>query len=99
MWEPVVGARGCRVGGGVPAHGRIGSGARGVDVLMPYYLRPILNHIPGQGPVSPQVWKIEGDTAVRVGISNPENGVATYFKANPGETIWQTMRRQSQLLV
>lgn len=58
---------------------------------MSYYLRPFAttsgSHI--------QVWKIEDDVAVRVGVSNPERGAGTYFKAEPGETIWDAIRRMT----
>ena len=40
-----------------------------------------------------QVWKIEGSTAVLCGVTNPENGSGTYFKAGPNETIWDAIKR------
>jgi hypothetical protein len=42
---------------------------------------------------APQVWKIENGTAVRLGITNPEGGVGSYFKAEDGETIWDALKR------
>lgn len=58
---------------------------------MSYYLRAvsILN------ASFTEVWKIENDIAVRVGITNPEGGPGTYFKAEPGETIWDAIRRMT----
>ena len=53
---------------------------------MTYYVRTV----PGYGP---QVWKIEGDTAVRLGITNPEGGPGSYYRANPGEDIWDCLKR------
>ncbi|MDE1985770.1 MAG: hypothetical protein KGJ28_04460 [Alphaproteobacteria bacterium] len=40
-----------------------------------------------------QVWKIDDQTAVRLGVTNPERGAGTYYKAEPGETIWDAIRR------
>ena len=37
-----------------------------------------------------EVWKIEPETAFRVGISNPP-----VFRAEPGETIWDAFRRMT----
>lgn len=55
---------------------------------MNYYLRTV--------PGSPmQVWNIDDTVAVRVGVTNPEQGAGTYFKAEPGETIWEAIRRQT----
>jgi hypothetical protein len=58
---------------------------------MSYYLRVV----PLQTGSSTQVWKIENDSAVRVGITNPGGGVGSYFKANLGETIWDAIRRMT----
>ena len=55
---------------------------------MSYYLRIV----PG---APPQAWKIDDSVAVRVGVTNPEGGAGTYFKADPGETIWTAIRRQA----
>jgi hypothetical protein len=40
-------------------------------------------------------WNIESDVAVRIGIENPQHGAGTYFRAAPGETIWDAIRRQT----
>ena len=58
---------------------------------MSYYIR-VASTMSGS---QTQVWKIEDDTAVRLGISNPEGGAGTYFKANSGETIWDAIRRMT----
>jgi hypothetical protein len=58
---------------------------------MSYHLRVVVT----QSGSSTQVWKIEDDIAVRVGITNPEQGVGTYFRADPGETIWDALRRMT----
>jgi hypothetical protein len=42
-----------------------------------------------------ELWEIASDVAVQIGISNPERGAGTYFKADPGETIWDALRRQT----
>jgi hypothetical protein len=42
-----------------------------------------------------QVWKIEDDVAIRIGVSNPEQSPGCYFKAEPGESIWDALRRQT----
>jgi hypothetical protein len=42
-----------------------------------------------------EIWRIESDVAVQIGVSKPEQGAGTYFKANPGETIWDAIRRQT----
>jgi hypothetical protein len=41
----------------------------------------------------PQVWKIEDHAAIRIGVSNAKNGPNTYFEAEPGETIWDRLKR------
>jgi hypothetical protein len=33
--------------------------------------------------------------AIRVGVTNPEGGPGSYFKAEPGESVWDTMKRQA----
>jgi hypothetical protein len=58
---------------------------------MSYYLRVVST---GNGS-STEVWKVADDIAVRVGITNPEGGPGTYFKAEPGETIWDAIRRMT----
>ncbi|HKR43535.1 MAG TPA: hypothetical protein VJU59_28290 [Paraburkholderia sp.] len=58
---------------------------------MGYYIRTFatLNH---EGS---QVWKIEDDVAIRIGVSNPERGPGCYFKTEPGESIRDALRRQT----
>jgi hypothetical protein len=58
---------------------------------MNYYLRVV----PTQHGPQTHIWKFSDDVAERVGISNPEQGVGTYFKADPGETIWDAIRRMT----
>ena len=42
------------------------------------------------------VWQIRGDIAVRIDVTGAENrSPGTYFQAEPGETIWETIRRQA----
>jgi hypothetical protein len=54
---------------------------------MSYYVRS------GISPT--QIWKIDTDVAVRIGVSNPEHGPGSYFKAENGETIWAAIQRQA----
>lgn len=42
-----------------------------------------------------QIWRFTNDTATRWGVTNPEGGPGTYFKAEPGETIWQCIDRST----
>lgn len=51
---------------------------------MSYYIRLV----PLQHGSFPEVWKIESDSAFRIGITNP-----TIFKAEGSETIWDTFKR------
>ncbi|HJW41821.1 MAG TPA: hypothetical protein VJ476_11405 [Rhizomicrobium sp.] len=44
---------------------------------------------------APQIWKIDETTAVRLGVSNPEQGPGCYFRAAESETIWDTIRRST----
>ena len=55
---------------------------------MAHYIR----QVPGFGA---QIWKIDSGIAVRLGITNPENAPGSYFEAGPGETVWDTIRRQA----
>lgn len=55
---------------------------------MSYYLRIV------QGAPM-QVWQIGNGVAVRVGVTNPETGLGTCFKAGPGETIWEAIKRNA----
>jgi hypothetical protein len=58
---------------------------------MDYYIR----RLETQSGSSTQVWKINDRVAVRVGITNPENGPGSYFRADPGEDIWDALRRMT----
>lgn len=42
-----------------------------------------------------QVWNIEGDRATMLGVTNPEQGAGSFFKAEAGETIWEAIRRMT----
>lgn len=44
---------------------------------------------------SAQIWKIDDDIAIRVGISNAEQSPGGFFKVEPGETIWAALKRQT----
>jgi hypothetical protein len=55
---------------------------------MTYYLRPASEFIPGD-----QIWKIDDQTATLLGVTNPERGIGSHFKANEGESIWDAIRR------
>lgn len=39
------------------------------------------------------LWKIEENSAIRVGVSNPKNSHGCYFLANHGESIWDCLKR------
>lgn len=41
------------------------------------------------------VWLFTGRTATNMGVSNPENGPGTYFKAEPDEDIWDCLDRMT----
>ena len=58
---------------------------------MSYYLR-VFTTLNGSHS---QVWKIENDVAVLVGVTNAEQTPGAYFKAAPGETIWDSIRRET----
>jgi hypothetical protein len=45
-----------------------------------------------------QIWRIDDQTATNMGVTNPEMGAGTFFKADPGETIWDCIRRQTTWL-
>lgn len=56
---------------------------------MPFYIR-----------LTPDVtllstWKVDETEAIKLGVSNARNGAGTYFKAEPGETIWNAIRRMA----
>jgi hypothetical protein len=58
---------------------------------MSHYVRVV----PNQNGSTTQVWKIENDVAIRVGVTNAEHGPGTFFKAQAGETIWDVLRRDT----
>ncbi len=60
---------------------------------MAYFLRRAEGFWPS--PSVDQIWKIEDDEAELLGVSNPKFGPGSYFKANPGETVWDAIRRQA----
>lgn len=41
------------------------------------------------------VWLITGGTATNTGVTNPESGPGSFFRAEPGEDIWAAMDRQT----
>ena len=45
-----------------------------------------------------QIWRIDDQTATNMSVTNPEAGAGTFFKADPGETIWDCIRRQTPWL-
>jgi hypothetical protein len=45
-----------------------------------------------------QVWLFDGQAATRIGVTNPEGGAGTYFRAEPGEDFWDCIRRQTAWL-
>src|ERR1700683_5163449 len=57
-----------------------------------WYVR---DHIAGQPR---QIWRIDDQTATNIGLTNPEMGAGPFFKADPGETIWDCIRRQTPWL-
>ena len=54
---------------------------------MCYYLRDV----PGYKHL--EAWKIDDHVAVRVGVPNAEYGAGTYFKAEPGGSVWDAIRK------
>jgi hypothetical protein len=55
---------------------------------MSYYIRALRD-------LPLEVWKIDDEEALRLGITNARGGAGTYFKRAEGETIWDTIRRQA----
>ncbi len=51
-----------------------------------YYLRL------GQDGAPLGVWKIDSNVAIRIGVTNAEQGPGTYFKAKPKQTIWEALQ-------
>jgi hypothetical protein len=45
-----------------------------------------------------QIWLFDGRAATRIGVTNPELGAGTFFKAEPGEDFWDCIRRQTPWL-
>jgi len=45
-----------------------------------------------------QLWRIMLGTATRMGVTNAEGGPGSYYAAEPGETIWACLRRQTPWL-
>lgn len=58
---------------------------------MGYYIRTFTS----LNQENSQVWKIENDVAVRIGVTNAELSPGCCFRAEPGETIWEAIRRQT----
>lgn len=57
-----------------------------------WYVR---DHVAGQPR---QIWLFDDRTATRMGVGSPQTGVGTYFEAEPGEDIWDCIRRQTPWL-
>src|SRR5277367_1631098 len=57
-----------------------------------WYIR---DHISGQPR---QIWLFHDQTAIRAGVTNPERGPGTFFKAEPGEDFFDCIRRQTPWL-
>jgi hypothetical protein len=45
-----------------------------------------------------QLWKFDGRTATQAYVTNPQAGAGTFFEANPGEDIWDSIGRQTPWL-
>ena len=54
---------------------------------MPFYVR-----LAPDG-TSLGTWKVDETEAIKLGVSDARNGPGTYFKAGPGESVWDAMRR------
>jgi hypothetical protein len=59
---------------------------------MSYYIRTFET---ADGQSTTQAWKIDADTAVCLGVSNPEHGAGTYYRVEAGKNIWETLRHQT----
>src|SRR3569832_749258 len=59
-----------------------------------WYIRDRIN-----GQVQ-QLWLFDFDsqTATRTDVTNPESGAGTFFRAEPGESIWDSIRRHTPWL-
>ncbi|MEY9381575.1 hypothetical protein ABIA10_007508 [Rhizobium leguminosarum] len=42
-----------------------------------------------------QVWRIQDSEAVRLGVSNPEQGAGTYIKRGKRASIWAALREDT----
>lgn len=42
-----------------------------------------------------ETWDIDEHAATRLGVPNPQQGPGSYFRAEPGEDIWDAIRRQA----
>jgi hypothetical protein len=60
-----------------------------------WYVR---DHINGERR-QPWLFDFDNQTATRMGVTNPEMGAGTFFRAEPGEDIWDCIRRQTPWLV
>ncbi|HEU5047469.1 MAG TPA: hypothetical protein VFT64_06455 [Rickettsiales bacterium] len=58
---------------------------------MEYYIRTT-DRLSHESKPTFDVWKIDHDSACRLGIHEPEKVAGAYFKAKSGETIWDTIR-------
>ena len=45
-----------------------------------------------------QVWLFENETATLMGVTNPERGAGTFFRAEPGESFLDCIRRHTSWL-
>src|SRR5258708_34620717 len=65
--------------------------ARRVDDRVAYF------HRMNRDGSSMGMWKFDLHigTATKLGVTNAEGGAGTYFKAQPGETIWDTLKKQT----
>jgi hypothetical protein len=57
-----------------------------------WYVRDRINGQPRQ------LWLFENHTATRIGVTNPETGAGTFFRALPGESFLDCLRRQTSWL-
>lgn len=64
------------------------AGTVGAAEVEAWYVREVDGH-------APQVWRITERAATHMGVTNPEGGAGTYYEAMPGETIWDSLRRQT----
>jgi hypothetical protein len=55
---------------------------------MSYYIRALRD-------LPLEIWKIDDEEALRLGITNARSGAGKYFKRAEGETIWDTIPRQA----